>query len=94
LRPLSGIDDIIAAQRYACRQNGIAYWNTRERMGGKGAMRDWVMSGLGQADYVHLTSTGYRRLASVLFADILQQYQSYRKTRIEMTDPVSHGQAN
>ncbi|HTS27488.1 MAG TPA: SGNH/GDSL hydrolase family protein [Bryobacteraceae bacterium] len=94
LRPLAGIDDIIAAQQSACRENGCAYWNTRERMGGKGSMRDWVLSGLGQPDYVHFTSAGYRRLAAVLFADILQQYQAYRKTRLEIADSSSHGQPN
>jgi lysophospholipase L1-like esterase len=93
LAPLRGIDDIIAAQQSACRENACAYWNTRERMGGKGSMREWVTAGLGQPDYVHFTSAGYRRLAAVLFADILQQYQAYRKTRLEIADPTSHGQA-
>jgi lysophospholipase L1-like esterase len=58
-------------------------------------MRDWVASGLGQNDYVHFTPAGYRRIAAVLFADILQQYQAFRKTRMEIAaDPNSHGQAN
>jgi lysophospholipase L1-like esterase len=95
LRPLDGIDSIIAAQQEACRENACAYWNARERMGGKGSMREWVAAGLGQGDYVHFTSTGYRRLAAVLYADILQQYQIFRKTRLEIAaDPSSHGQAN
>ncbi|MBZ5617132.1 MAG: SGNH/GDSL hydrolase family protein [Acidobacteriia bacterium] len=94
LRPLPGIDYIIAAQQDACRENACAYWNTRERMGGKGSMRAWVSAGLGQIDYVHFTSAGYRRLAAVLFGDILQQYQTYKKTRLEIADPVSHGQAH
>ena len=94
LRPLPGIEDIIAAQQTACRENACAFWDARERMGGKGSMREWVYAGLGQGDYVHFTSAGYRRLAAVLFEDILQQYQTYRKTRLEITDPVSHGQAN
>ena len=58
------------------------------------SMRDWVISGLGQPDYVHFTSAGYRRLAAVLFADILQQYQAYRKTRLEIAESSPHGQAN
>jgi hypothetical protein len=92
---LDRIDDIIAAQQYACRENACAYWNTRERMGGKGSMRDWVSAGLGQSDYVHFTSAGYRRIAAVLFADLLQQYQTFRKTRLEIAaDPNSHGHAN
>ena len=87
LKPLAGIDWIIAAQQNACRKNACAFWNTRERMGGKGSMRDWVASGLGQMDYVHFTSAGYRKMAAVLYGDILEQFQSYRKTRMEIADP-------
>jgi lysophospholipase L1-like esterase len=93
-RPFPGIDWVITAQQQACRENGCAYWNARERMGGKGSMREWVYSGLGQNDYVHFTSAGYRRLADALFEDIQRQYQIYKKTRQEIADPVSHGQAN
>jgi hypothetical protein len=63
-------------------------------MGGKGSMRAWVNAGLGQSDYVHFTSAGYRRLSAVLFGDIMQQYQTYKKTRLEIADPGSHGHAN
>lgn len=80
---VDGIDDIIAAQRAACKANRAGFWDTRERMGGKGAMRDWVTAGLGQADRVHFTGTGYRKLASALFDDLMSQYAAYRKTRIE-----------
>jgi hypothetical protein len=52
-------------------------------MGGKGAMRDWVTAGLGQADRVHFTGAGYHKLASALFDDLMSQYAAYRKTRIE-----------
>ena len=40
-----------------CRPAG--FWDTRERMGGRG-------------DRVHYNSGGYRKLASVLFADLMQ----------------------
>jgi lysophospholipase L1-like esterase len=83
-RPYPGIDWVIAAQKAACRENGCAYWDTRARMGGKGTMRDWVYAGLAQGDYVHFTSAGYRRLASVLFGDLIRQYDAYKKTRLEI----------
>jgi len=82
-RLVPGIDRIVADEQHACRENGCAFWDTRTRMGGTGAMKDWVYAGLAQADYVHFTSAGYRRLADVLFADLMQQYDAYKKTRDE-----------
>ena len=78
---------------------GVGVYNTREldlapwkRMGGKGAMRDWVTAGLGQLDRVHFTAAGYQRLASALFADLSAQYEIYRKARMEIDQ--HHGQTD
>jgi len=91
---VAGIDGIIAAQRTACREAGCAFWDTRQRMGGEGAMRDWITAGLGQGDHVHFTAAGYRRLAAALFEDLIGRYETYKKVRLETTDRASHGQAN
>ncbi len=89
-----GIDNIIEAQQAACREHGCAYWNTRERMGGAGAMREWVYAGLAQWDYVHFTVAGYKRLAAVLFTDLMQQFEVYQKTRNEIQGTAAQGQTN
>jgi lysophospholipase L1-like esterase len=89
-----GIDNIIDAQQAACREHACAYWNTRDRMGGKGAMRDWVYAGMAQWDYVHFTVAGYRRLAAVLFTDLMRQFEAYQKTRIEIGGAASQGHAD
>jgi lysophospholipase L1-like esterase len=86
-RPYPGIDRVVAAQQNACRENLCAFWDARARMGGPGAMRDWVYAGLAQGDYVHFTTAGYRRMADVLFEDMMRQYDSYKKTRQEITSP-------
>lgn len=91
---VDGIDKIIEAQQAACKEHGCAFWNTRERMGGKGAMRDWVYAGLAQWDYVHFTSPGYHRLASVMYGDVIQQFEAYQKTRADIGDPAAHGQTD
>jgi lysophospholipase L1-like esterase len=91
--PLDGVDRIVAAEQAACRENGCTFWDTRQRMGGKGSMRDWVYAGLAQADHVHFTAPGYRRLAEALFADLMRQYETYRKTRSEITDQIPYGPA-
>ncbi len=91
---VTGIDNIIAAQQAACREHGCAFWNTRERMGGAGAMRDWVYAGMAQWDYVHFTVPGYRRLAAVLFGDLMQQFDAYQKTRSEIGEQAPGGQTD
>jgi hypothetical protein len=86
------MDRIIEAQVAACRRTASAFWDSRERMGGAGSMRDWVYSGLAQPDYVHFTGPGYQRLAAALFADLIRQYEQYLKARSEVTTQVQDGQ--
>jgi lysophospholipase L1-like esterase len=75
-KPFSGVDRIVAAQRSVCRQMHCAYWDQRSRMGGLGSMRDWVSISWAQPDHTHFTGEGYTELASALFSDILQQYDT------------------
>jgi lysophospholipase L1-like esterase len=76
-KPFSGVDRIVAAQRSACRQMHCAYWDQRSRMGGLGSMRDWVSISWAQPDHTHFTGEGYTELASALFSDMVQQYDTY-----------------
>src|SRR6266851_222000 len=76
-KPFAGVDRIVAAQRSVCRQMHCAYWDQRSRMGGFGSMRDWVSISWAQPDHTHFTGEGYTELASALFSDIVQQYDSY-----------------
>jgi lysophospholipase L1-like esterase len=84
-----GIDDIIAQQQGVCREIGCVYWDTRQRMGGVGTMRDWQLAGLAQGDRVHFTAGGYRRLSTILFADLMQLFEAYKKARPETSDPIA-----
>jgi len=75
-KPFTGVDRIVAAQRGVCRQMNCAYWDQRSRMGGLGSMRDWVSISWAQPDHTHFTGEGYTELASALFSDIVQQYNT------------------
>lgn len=77
-KPFAGVDRIVAAQRSVCRQMHCAYWDQRSRMGGLGSMRDWVSISWAQPDHTHFTGEGYTELASALFSDIVQQYDTYQ----------------
>jgi|GEM_PF-422592 len=59
------------------KQNGFAYWNLYEIMGGQGSMKKWVNSGLAQYDHKHFNAAGYREQGYLLRDSILQGYASY-----------------
>ena len=78
---LTGIDTIVEAQREAALAEGCAFWDMRAKMGGSGSMRQWVQAGMGQADYVHFTTPGYRKIGDAVFRDLMSQYDIFVKAR-------------
>lgn len=81
--PFPHLDDVIAIQREIARAAGCAFWDWRAAMGGDGAVREWVQAGLGQGDYTHLTSAGYRMVGGLLFDEIMAQYGRFLTIRAE-----------
>ncbi len=81
--PHPRIDLIAAAQREAALTTGCAFWDLREKMGGKGSMRKWVLAGMAQYDHVHFTVPGYRLLGETCFRDLIGQYATFTKIREE-----------
>ena len=77
--PYSGTDHIIDAQKAVCRTHGCAYWDQRERMGGLGAMQQWVYAGWAQPDHTHFTGDGYRALADALVGDLMTGYKAWKQ---------------
>jgi lysophospholipase L1-like esterase len=88
------LDRIVAAQRQAALANRCAFWDMREKMGGKGAMREWVIAGLAQGDHVHFTAPGYRRLGYTLFRDLMYNYEKYTKVQEELARAGSNEQTS
>jgi lysophospholipase L1-like esterase len=99
--PFAGTDRIIQAQRAVCRTHGCAYWDQQKRMGGFGAMQQWVYAGWAQPDHTHFTGEGYRALADALMTDLVSGYQAYKQhkadgsiaTAQEVTKGVAIGNA-
>jgi lysophospholipase L1-like esterase len=88
---VEGIDRIITAQRLACAENGVIYWNAKKRMGGSESIRDWFYAGLAQPDYVHFTAPGYDRLGDVLFGDIMRVYDQYLQVHSQLSTQIPDG---
>lgn len=57
---------MIDAQRDLARRTHAFFWDTREAMGGDGAIAKWSKNGLANKDYVHLTHKGGKELATAL----------------------------
>ena len=85
--PHEKIDLILEAQREACKSRGAAFWDMRERMGGKGAMKQWVYAGMAQGDFVHFTGPGYRLLGAALYKELMGQYATFARIRQETMQP-------
>jgi hypothetical protein len=69
LETYPNIEKVLAAQKQAALENGCAFWNLFESMGGKGSMISWVeqQPPLGNKDYVHYTTLGAEKVGN-LFA--------------------------
>ncbi len=81
--PFPHLNEVIQVQRRIALENGCAFWDWRTRMGGPGSVRQWVQAGLGQGDFVHLTGAGYRLVGSMLFGELMAQYNRFLTVRAE-----------
>jgi lysophospholipase L1-like esterase len=82
---LDQVDTIVEAQRQAALAQGCAFWDLRAKMGGKGSMRQWVLAGMAQYDFVHFTAPGYRMIGDAVFRDLMSQYDLFLRVREPLT---------
>jgi lysophospholipase L1-like esterase len=80
------LDGVIDIQRQVALENGCAFWDWRNRMGGPGSVRQWVQAGLSQGDYVHFTGAGYRLIGDMLIEELMDQYNRFLAVRAEATN--------
>jgi lysophospholipase L1-like esterase len=81
--PFPHLDQVIEIQRDVAQANGCAFWDWRAAMGGPGSVRQWVQAGLGQGDYTHQTGAGYRMTSTMLFDELMAQYNRFLSVRAE-----------
>lgn len=72
---LEQVDDALAE---AVTREGVAYWSMFKAMGGKGAMGQWVRSGLAGNDYIHFTRRGADEVGNMLYNAIIAPYNYYK----------------
>jgi lysophospholipase L1-like esterase len=69
---------IIGVQRDVAEELGCGFVDLQAMMGGPGSQEEFLRTGLGQRDGVHLTSKGYRILGERLAGEIIGAYETWR----------------
>lgn len=69
---MPAIKSMTAAQRLTAQKCGVAFWDTREAMGGDGSIVDWRKRGLVNGDYIHINGKGGAELADMFVRSLLK----------------------
>ena len=79
--------EVTEALKAAALENGVAFWNMFEVMGGENSMKSWVTSkpALAAPDYIHFTPRGADKIAD-MFCESLMMYYDYYQFRKEKNE--------
>ena len=68
-----GVEPLIAVQQQVARENGIAFWNTFQAMGGRNSMVNFVQHTppMASKDYTHINFQGGEKIANELFKSFM-----------------------
>jgi len=72
---------LVAAQKEAAEQAGVAFWNLYEAMGGENSMAGWVAGKkpLANKDLIHFNHRGAKAVAGMLTNVLMGEYEKYKK---------------
>lgn len=74
-RPL--LERMVSFQRQVSLEQGCAFWNTWQFMGGRNSFARWLSQGLAWTDLNHLTEKGLARIGNAFSDSLLQSYQRF-----------------
>lgn len=58
-----------------------AFFDLYDCMGGKNSMESWVEQKLAASDYIHFSPQGARKMATLLYASLIKEYNTYLKNK-------------
>jgi lysophospholipase L1-like esterase len=58
-----------------------AFFDMYNCMGGYNSMLTWVEQGIGAKDYIHFSSGGARKIAVLLYASLINDYNAFQKSK-------------
>ena len=65
--------------RKAALESGCAFFDLYDCMGGKNSMAAWVEKNLAASDYTHFSPQGARKMAMMLYAALINEYNAFLK---------------
>lgn len=80
---MPSVGNMIAAQRKAARNKGIAFWNTYEAMGGYNSMVRFVENRWAAKDYTHISYPGGQYIAKQFVKAIAREVIKHDKPKIK-----------
>lgn len=89
LRTMPGIKNLIRYQQNLAADNGLAFWNMFEAMGGDGSMAEMVHAkpSMGNYDYTHINFRGGKHLAELLYEALVYGKEQYDRRRAYEAEP-------
>lgn len=77
-----GVPFVVEAEKQVAANNGIAFWNLFEAMGGFNSMVKWAEAdtSLANKDYTHFNFRGASKVAHLLYKELDKEYNDYLKT--------------
>jgi len=69
------------ALRKTVLDNGCAFFDMYDCMGGRNSMPVWVDQKLAAPDYTHFSPQGARKIAALLYAALIEDYNKYLKEK-------------
>ncbi len=75
------LKELNIALKQVALENGAAYWDMFEAMGGENSMPVWVKSSLAGADYIHFSSKGAKKISEMLFFALMNDYNASKLRR-------------
>ena len=82
------IKKLVAAQRNVAKENGVAFWNTFEAMGGEGSMAKWMRNGLGGGDLTHPTPAGAELIGDLFCKSLTTGFEAWLSRHPEASKPA------
>lgn len=61
-------------------ESGCAFYDLYDTMGGKNSMPVWVDERMAAKDYIHFSPQGARKISTLLYAEIIKEYNAYLKS--------------
>lgn len=89
LRTMPGIKNLVRYQQNLAADNGIAFWNLFEAMGGEGSMVKLVHAkpSMANYDYTHINFRGGKHLAELLYEALVYGKEQYDRRRAYEEQP-------